>query len=459
VRTGLRAVTLVGAVAVAGCAPEPPPARVSALTSPSVSEPPGGRADGGRVAAEEPVRAEPSGSPSASANASPTASRAAGFRPAGPAASHYGGAPPRYRKTAADALRAKVFKQVRGVCRKLHLPPPVPDPRLDWVMTDLAREVRGDDLPALEALDFLLGYYGLAEPSPRVLLSRTRAGGQAQMLKRIQSGIETMLRERTMKRIGVGIDRAEDTIYLAVGFQERHDELRGLVARQLPAGGSEPIVVRLDPGYANPGLVITGPDGRVAEERPPLRDATASGEIRCRGEGKHQVELTAVGPSGPAVLANFPVYCGVAPPAESPGPAGARPTAAVPVEVEQAIVALVGRDRQRAGVGPLVLDERLAEIARAHSRDMATHDFVAHVSPRTGSAMDRVHAAGLAPGLVMENVGRAYSAEEAEAGFLASPGHRGNVLDSRARRVGVGVAFGAPVTGTRPVYVTQLFSN
>ena len=51
------------------------------------------------------------------------------------------------------------------------------------------------------------------------------------------------------------------------------------------------------------------------------------------------------------------------------------------------------------------------------------------------------------------------SAEEAETGFLSSPGHRGNVLDPRARRVGVGVAFGPPVTGTRPLYVTQLFTN
>jgi uncharacterized protein YkwD len=358
-----------------------------------------------------------------------------------------------------DPLRAALIEEVRSAARRAGQPAPSPDPRLDWVMTDLARQVRGDDLPALEAVDFLLGHYGLPEPSPHVLLSRTSAGGEAQIRERARAEIAAMLREGAMGRVGVGVDRAGDTIYVALGLQERHVELRGRVARQLPAAGHQPIMARVDAAYASPALVITGPDGRVMEQTPPPRDATLTGEIRCRGDGKHQVEITAVGPAGPAVLANFPVYCGVAPPLRSPGPAGAQASAARPAEIEKVMVALIARDRQRASLAPVVPDERLAAIARAHSRDMAEHDFVAHLSPRSGSAMDRAHAAGLAPGLLMENVGRAYSPEEAEIGFLSSPGHRGNLLDPRARRVGVGVAFGRPVTGTRPLYVTQLFTN
>ena len=326
-------------------------------------------------------------------------------------------------------------------------------------MTDLARQVRGEDLPALEVVDFLLGHYGLPEPSPHVLMSRTSAGGEGHIRERVRDEIFAMLREGAMGRVGVGIDRAGDTIYVALGLQERHAELRGRVARHLPANGHQAVVARLEAGYASPALVITGPDGRVAEQTPPPRDGAFTAEIRCLGEGKHQVELTAVGRSGPAVLVNFPVFCGVAPPVESPGAAGLRPAVATPEQVEDSLVALIGRDRQRAGLGPVVRDARLTEIARAHSRDMATHEFVAHVSPRSGSAMDRVRSAGLAPELLLENVGRAYSAEEAESGFLSSPGHRGNVLDPHARRVGIGVAFGSPVTGTTPMFVTQLFTN
>ena len=90
---------------------------------------------------------------------------------------------------------------------------------------------------------------------------------------------------------------------------------------------------------------------------------------------------------------------------------------------------------------------------------MVDHAFIGHLSPRTGTAMDRVRRAGLTPELVFENVGRAYNPDEAESGFLGSPGHRGNLLDPRARRIGVGVVFGPEVTGTRPLFVTQLLTS
>jgi uncharacterized protein YkwD len=90
---------------------------------------------------------------------------------------------------------------------------------------------------------------------------------------------------------------------------------------------------------------------------------------------------------------------------------------------------------------------------------MIDHDFIGHLSPRTGTSMDRVRRAGLNPDIVFENVGRAYSPDQAEGGFLASPGHRGNLLDPRARRIGVGVVFGPEVSGARPLFVTQLLTS
>jgi uncharacterized protein YkwD len=87
---------------------------------------------------------------------------------------------------------------------------------------------------------------------------------------------------------------------------------------------------------------------------------------------------------------------------------------------------------------------------------MAEHQFVAHVSPSTGSAAERVARAGLAPILLLENVGRAYSAEDAESGFMTSPGHRGNILDPRATRIGIGIAVGREINDMVPLLVTQL---
>jgi uncharacterized protein YkwD len=132
------------------------------------------------------------------------------------------------------------------------------------------------------------------------------------------------------------------------------------------------------------------------------------------------------------------------------------PTQTTAQEAEARLLALLNRDRAAAGLPPLALDTRLAEAARAHSRDMADHDFVAHISPTTGSAVERVGRVGLAPDLLLENVGRAYSAEDAESGFMASPGHRGNILDRRARFIGIGVAVGRELAGSVPLFVTQL---
>jgi len=123
------------------------------------------------------------------------------------------------------------------------------------------------------------------------------------------------------------------------------------------------------------------------------------------------------------------------------------------------LLALINRDRKLAGVPPLIADDKLTAVARAHSHDMVDHDFVGHVSPRTGTALDRVHRVGLTPTFVSENVGRGYSADEAEQGFMSSPGHRANIVDPRPRRVGVGIVFGAAVTGTTPLFVTELFTN
>jgi uncharacterized protein YkwD len=383
------------------------------------------------------------------------------FIPAGPGARAYASSPDEVRRSAppSDPLRAAILDDARAAARRAGRKPPIGDVRLDWVMTDLARNVRGDDLPALEAVDFLLSYYGIPEPAPHLLLARATSGADDQVREQARAATETLLRAGTVDRIGVGVERVGTDVYVAVGLQETHLDLLSPVPRHLPSGGRAPLGVRIDGGYRGPQLVVTAPDGTVHEEAPSAQASRLASELRCGADGRYQVEIAASGAAGPSVLANFPVYCGVDPPASSSHPAGSHPGAADPDQAEREMVALINRDRARAGLRPVVADPRLAAIARAHSRDMVEHDFVGHVSPRTGTAMDRVHRAGLAPALVMENVGRAYGADEAEEGFLSSPGHRGNLLDPRARLVGIGIVFGPAVTGTRPLFVTQLFTD
>jgi uncharacterized protein YkwD len=395
----------------------------------------------------------------ASSASSAAAPATDGFKPGGAAATAYRTTTERPRARPGDPLRTAVLAEVRAAARKLGLKAPEPDARLDRAMTDLARQVRGEDLPAFDVVEFLLAHHGLVEPSPHILSSHASLRGESELPAHSRDQIEKMLRAGDLGRVGVGVDRSGATVYLVIGLQERRVDLLQPIPRRLPAGGRAPIAARIAPGLDKPGFAITAPDGTVREQTPPARDRVVRGELRCAADGRYQVEIVASGAAGPTVLANFPVYCGVAPPALTPRAAGVSTARVTPEEAEKQMLALINRDRKRAGVPPLVADPKLMAVARAHTRDMIEHDFVGHVSPRTGTAGDRVRRAGLTPTLVSENVGRAYTAEEAQQGFMASPGHRANIVDRRPTRVGVGIVFGPPVTGTAPLFVTQIFAN
>jgi uncharacterized protein YkwD len=413
----------------------------------------------------EPAPAPAKPQPPAAAKLEPEAeapapsSKQAPLRPAHPGARVYAARPADDAATVPrDSLRAGILKDVSALAKRQRRPPPQADARLDAAMDDLAHNLRGDDLPALEVVDFLLTHYGIAEPSPHLLLSRATAGADREVRTQAIKEIAAVYKTDPVARVGIGIDRSGDFMYVVVGLQETHLALSP-VPRRLARGSDAPIAGKLIGRYRQARVVVTSPDGKVTEQEPSPREGWVRGKVECAADGRYQVEVTADDASGTAVLANFPVFCGVDPPAVAPRGAGTRQARVTAEAAEQDVLALVNRDRAAAGLGAVTWDPRLAGIARAHSRDMADHDFVGHVSPRTGTALDRVHKGGLAPELILENVGRAYSAQEAEAGFMASPGHRANVVEPRATKLGVGIVLGAPVTGTIPLYITQILTN
>jgi len=378
--------------------------------------------------------------------------------PAGPGAARYAVARAADRAAAglADPLRAAILEDARALVQRAGGAPPRGDARLDLAMTDLARNLRGDDLPALEVIDFLLSHYGIVEPSPHLLLGRATPGADADVRQHIAGQIAEVVKVASIARVGVGVDRAGDQMYVVVALQEQHVEVEP-IPRRIDAGETAVVSGKLIHRYADPHVVVTAPGGSVKQLPAAAHGPTFRSEVRCdAGPGRYQVEVTGVNEGGTVVLANFPLYCGVAPPAEAPRNTGIRQGTLSPADAERRLLDLVNRDRAAAGLRPLTLDRALSEVARAHSRDMASNDYVAHVSPTTGTALDRAHRAGLTPALIFENVGRAYSTDQAETGFMSSPGHRANILDPRPTRIGIGVALGKPVTGTNPLFVTQL---
>lgn len=105
---------------------------------------------------------------------------------------------------------------------------------------------------------------------------------------------------------------------------------------------------------------------------------------------------------------------------------------------ERELVERINRSRARHGLPRLELNPRLAEAARAHALEMARQRQVAHRFPQEPELRPRLADTGLSFDFVGENVGMNRDAESAHNEFLASPGHRGNILDPKANAVGVG---------------------
>ncbi len=224
------------------------------------------------------------------------------------------------------------------------------------------------------------------------------------------------------------------------------------------AGAHIPLVARLDPGLAHPRLLLLAPGGEIEEVPTGASGRTVTAAVPLPEQpGTAWVELVADGDTGPEVVALFPVAVGRPPPAvwegQAPPP---EPPDLSPDRAERLAFELLNRDRVRHGLRPLAWDERLAAVARAHSRDMAEQGYFGHVSPSGGGHRARLAAAGYRALVSAENISHAQSVAEAEQALMRSPGHRANILDPRVTRVGIGLA--RDPRGELRWLVTQLFA-
>ena len=345
---------------------------------------------------------------------------------------------------------------VVGAAKTALAPVPVPDPRLHNLAGDLARMDRRGSYPPSEVVRFLSSHYGIIEADPILHTFRGPADEEA-YLKRFRLEVPAMFRRGRWNRLGVGTARQGAEMVTVVAMWEQLLELRPL-PREVPSGGRAPLRGRFLRPYDNPQVVITMPSGDVRRLPMVLRSLDFEADLRCNfGDGRYQTEMLASDASGPLVLANFPIFCGVNAARDVLAQEEEQSEEIDPADGEQELFALINQDRRTAGLPPLTWDNRLAAIARSHSREMATLRFVAHVSPTTGDAEARVRTAGLGFPVVSENVGYEGGIKPAHRGFMASPGHRANVLNSKLTHVGIGVIVG---TGRGSVlYITELFGG
>jgi uncharacterized protein YkwD len=378
--------------------------------------------------------------------------------PASPGARAYND-PPR-RVAPSTALGDAVLAEIAALATAAAVPVPPGDGRLFAAATEIATVVPAEGVVPYPLVEFALQHHGIIEPSPHLLVVWGPADAPALIVEQLRPRLAEALAGDPIARIGVGSAARSDGDVVVVALQASYLETQP-IPRRLDGDAPVPLVGRVLGTFHSPEVFVTHDSGTV--ERLPLRvgqGGTIATELGCRGRrGRQQVEITASDASGSTVLANFPVWCNEAPPERL---AAAIPRADIsPVttvaDAETRMLELVNLDRAAAGLPALLPDPRVADVARAHSREMRVTGVVGHVSATTGSAADRVKAAGIRTGLVLENIARAYGIGEAEAGLMNSPGHRANLMSSSATHVGIGIELGEVVSDRRELFVTQVF--
>jgi len=117
------------------------------------------------------------------------------------------------------------------------------------------------------------------------------------------------------------------------------------------------------------------------------------------------------------------------------------------------VVRLTNSERLEAGCAPLTVDGHLSSASQRQSSYMARTRLFSHVWRDGSTFVERSRDAGYRQP-AGENIAWGYrSAPEVVRAWMASPGHRKNILNCRARSMGAGVAFAADGTP----YYTQVF--
>src|SRR5947209_7305321 len=125
-------------------------------------------------------------------------------------------------------------------------------------------------------------------------------------------------------------------------------------------------------------------------------------------------------------------------------------------DAEKTILELTNKERARKDLPPLEPDPILCRVARAHSANMVRKGEMKHVLDGKNPAQ-RVDEAGYDYGRVGENIAFSDGLHPAEIvrSWMNSKVHRENILNSKFKHIGLGVAR----NDKDEVYYTQVFGT
>ncbi|MCE1247388.1 MAG: CAP domain-containing protein [Firmicutes bacterium] len=128
-------------------------------------------------------------------------------------------------------------------------------------------------------------------------------------------------------------------------------------------------------------------------------------------------------------------------------------------QMEDRTLKLINEARAEKGLKPLIKEKAAWSAARDHSADMANRDYFSHSSPEGKGVLDRIKNYGfsLVGRCLGENIAMNYNTadpvETAVKGWLKSPGHYKNIMDSKFIYTGIGIVKAE----NGKYYFTQVF--
>ena len=122
------------------------------------------------------------------------------------------------------------------------------------------------------------------------------------------------------------------------------------------------------------------------------------------------------------------------------------------------LLAAMNGARAQYGLAPLKADGALNAAASAHSADLASRGVLDHVGGDGATLLQRLLRVGWHGTMAGEDLAVGYGPKATVQAWLASPGHRANLLSPSFHRVGVGVVTGS-FGGASAGFVTADFSS
>ena len=131
-------------------------------------------------------------------------------------------------------------------------------------------------------------------------------------------------------------------------------------------------------------------------------------------------------------------------PAPDPPPIPTSSSARRPAgAAESRIFDLINGERWHQGLTPLTYNPQLDRMAKIQAQNMARFQKMAHVLPEAElpTLVSRAQNVGYVFGRIAENVALGYpSAETVVHGWMASKGHRANILNTDVAETGIAIA-------------------